>query len=182
MGIPLIQSIMGYEGVFYLTAFLTVFNILVWTHGVIQISGIKSFKFIIEAFTSPAIIAVALGLILFIARLRLPALLIDSLEFISAMNTPLAMIVAGATIARTNIINALKNPRIYYVTALTLVIIPLIIGGFFRLIPMNEPSELAVLIAMSAPAAAMCTMQCLNYSKILSMLQKYLLLPHCFQH
>ena len=135
MGIPLIQSIMGYEGVFYLTAFLTVFNILVWTHGVIQISGIKSFKFIIEAFTSPAIIAVALGLILFIARLRLPALLIDSLEFISAMNTPLAMIVAGATIARTNIINALKNPRIYYVTALTLVIIPLIIGGFFRLIP-----------------------------------------------
>ncbi len=164
MGIPLIQSIMGYEGG-VLPAFLTVFNILAWTHGVIQISGIKSFKFIIEAFTSPAIIAVALGLILFIARLRLPALLIDSLEFISAMNTPLAMIVAGATIARTNIINALKNPRIYYVTALTLVIIPLIIGGFFRLIPMNEPSELAVLIAMSAPAAAMCTMQCLNYSK-----------------
>lgn len=165
MGIPLIQSIMGYEGVFYLTAFLTVFNILVWTHGVIQISGIKSFRFIIRAFTSPAIIAVTLGLVLFVARLRLPVLFIDSLEFIGAMNTPLAMIVAGATIARTNILNALKNPRIYYVTAISLIIIPLMIGVFFRLIPFNEPSELAVLIAMSAPAAAMCTMQCLNYSK-----------------
>lgn len=165
MGIPLIQSIMGYEGVFYLTAFLTVFNILVWTHGVIQISGIKSFRFIIKAFTSPAIIAVTLGLVLFVARLRLPVLFIDSLEFIGAMNTPLAMIVAGATIARTNILNALKNPRIYYVTAISLIIIPLMIGVFFRFIPFNESSELAVLVAMSAPAAAMCTMQCLNYSK-----------------
>lgn len=165
MGIPLIQSIMGYEGVFYLTAFLTVFNILVWTHGVIQISGIKSFRFIIKAFTSPAIIAVTLGLVLFVARLRLPVLFIDSLEFIGAMNTPLAMIVAGATIARTNILNALKNPRIYNVTAISLIIIPLMIGVFFRFIPFNESSELAVLVAMSAPAAAMCTMQCLNYSK-----------------
>ena len=81
------------------------------------------------------------------------------------MNTPLAMIVAGATIARTNIINALKNPRIYYVTALPCHNTSNYRGVSSGIIPMNEPSELAVLIAMSAPAAAMCTMQCLNYSK-----------------
>lgn len=165
MGIPLVQSIMGYEGVFYLTAFLTVFNILVWTHGVIQISGVRSFKFILKALTSPSLLAIALGLICFLFKLRLPGLLSDSLEFIGAMNTPLAMIVAGATIARTNIVNALKNPRIYYVTVLTLIVIPLMTGVLFRLIPMNESSELTVLVAMSAPAATMCTMQCLNYGK-----------------
>lgn len=165
MGIPLVQSIMGYEGVFYLTAFVTVFNILVWTHGVIQISGVRSFKCIFKAFTSPSIIAVAAGLICFIFRLRLPDLIADSFDFISAMNTPLAMIVAGATIARTNVINALRNPRIYYVTVLTLIVIPLLTAAAFRMIPMNESSELAVLVAMSAPAAAICTMLCLNYGK-----------------
>ena len=38
MGIPLVKSMFDYEGVFYLTAFLTVFNSLVWSHGVMQMS------------------------------------------------------------------------------------------------------------------------------------------------
>ncbi len=165
MGIPLVQSILGSEGVFYLTAFLTVFNILVWTHGIIQISGVKTFKFIIKAFTSPSIIAVAAGLVCFICRIHLPSIFLKSLEFIGNMNTPLAMIVAGATIAETNILKALKNPRIYYVSLITIMVIPLMTAGLFRMIPMNESSELTVLIAMSAPTAAIGTMLCLNYNK-----------------
>ena len=31
IGIPLINSVLGSEGVFYLTAYMTVFNILTWT-------------------------------------------------------------------------------------------------------------------------------------------------------
>ena len=34
IGIPLINGILGSEGVFYMTAYTTVFNILFWTHGV----------------------------------------------------------------------------------------------------------------------------------------------------
>ena len=34
MGIPLVSALYGSEGVFYLTAFVTVFNLFVWTHGV----------------------------------------------------------------------------------------------------------------------------------------------------
>ena len=41
MGIPLVNAMFGSEGVFYLTAFITVFNILAWTHGIIIISGEK---------------------------------------------------------------------------------------------------------------------------------------------
>lgn len=165
MGIPLIQSILGYEGVFYLTAFVTVFNILVWTHGVIQISGVKSMKSVVKAFTSPSLISVAAGLVCFLLKFRLPEMISETLEFIGAMNTPLAMIVAGATIARTDIINALKNKRIYYVTFITLIVIPLLTCGVFRMFTMSESAELSVLVAMSAPAAAMCTMQCLNYGR-----------------
>ena len=34
IGIPLIYGILGAEGVFYMTAYLTVFNIFVWSHGI----------------------------------------------------------------------------------------------------------------------------------------------------
>lgn len=34
MGIPLVQAVLGDEGVIYASAYLAVFNLLVWTHGV----------------------------------------------------------------------------------------------------------------------------------------------------
>lgn len=165
MGIPLINALMGYEGVFYLTAFITIFNILVWTHGVIQISGVKSLKSITKAVMSPSIFAVVIGLILFLTKIRFPVLIAEALDFISSMNTPLAMLVAGATIAQTNMLMALKKPRIYIVSAMRLLVIPLIIAVIFRLIPLNTFAETAVLVAMAAPSAAICTLQCLNYGK-----------------
>ncbi|MRN27060.1 AEC family transporter, partial [Romboutsia ilealis] len=33
IGIPLIYSVLGNEGVFYLTAYMTMFNLFTWTHG-----------------------------------------------------------------------------------------------------------------------------------------------------
>lgn len=39
IGIPLINSVLGSEGVFYLTAYMTVFNILTWTHGLSLMKG-----------------------------------------------------------------------------------------------------------------------------------------------
>ena len=60
MGIPLVNAVYGDEGVFYLTAFITVFNLVVWTHGVILISGEKNFKQVVKVFYSPTIIAIFL--------------------------------------------------------------------------------------------------------------------------
>lgn len=165
MGIPLIQALLGSEGVFYLTAYLTIFNILVWTHGVIMMSGQKSMKNVVKAFTSSSVIAIVLGFIFFITGFRLPEILNSTLELVGSMNTPVAMLVAGATIARTNVLKALKNPRIYYVTALKLLIIPAFAAILFGLIPADTTVEMSVLIAAAAPSATMCTMFSLRYDR-----------------
>jgi hypothetical protein len=165
MGIPLIQALLGSEGVFYLTAYLTIFNILVWTHGVITMSGQKTMKNVAKAFTSSSVIAIVLGFIFFVLRISLPGLITDTLSLISSMNTPVAMIVAGATIARTNVFKALKNPRIYFVTFLTLLFIPALMAVIFSFIPADETVETAVLIAAAAPSATMCTMFSLRYDR-----------------
>ena len=95
MGIPLVNALFGSEGIFYLTAFLTVFNLVVWTHGIILISGERNLKNIVKVFYSPVIISIVLGIIMFFAQIRLPDIITDSLNFISNLNTPLAMIVSG---------------------------------------------------------------------------------------
>ncbi len=165
MGIPLVQAMFGSEGVFYLTAFLCLFNLLAWTHGVMQISGQKSMKSVIKVLRSPAIIAIVLGLVMFFLQITIPALLADTLSMIGELNTPLAMFVAGATIAQTDLLGVLKKPRVYYISVLKLLVIPMAAVLVFLLFPLDRTMEMTVLAATAAPAAAMCTMQCLNYNK-----------------
>ena len=165
MGIPLINALFGMEGVFYLTAFITVFNIFVWTHGIILISGERDMKKVVKVFYSPTIIAIALGLVTFFLRLRLPSVPSKALGYIGDLNTPLAMIVSGITIADTNVLKLLKKPSIYYVAALRLLIIPAVLSAILCNIPMNEKVRVTVIVAAAAPPAAMCTLQCVRYGK-----------------
>lgn len=166
MGIPLVNALFGDEGVFYLTAFITVFNIIVWTHGVILVSGEKNFKQVVKVFYSPTIISIALGLITFFLEFRLPNTFLSALGFIKEVNTPMAMIVSGVTIAGTNIPKLLKNYRVYYICLLKLVVLPVILAvpiSFFTAI--DEKVRMTILVAAAAPPAAMCTLLSIRYGK-----------------
>lgn len=184
MGIPLVQAMFGYEGVFYLTAYIATFNAFVWSHGVMQMSGKRSLKALLKVLRSPAIIAIALGLVMFFARLTLPVLPVadevspwyrwalvllglirETFEMVGNLNTPLAMIVAGATIAQTNLPEVLKKPRIFYVSFLRLLAIPMLTLLVFLLFPAEKIVEMTVLAAASAPCAAICTMMSLQYQR-----------------
>jgi hypothetical protein len=165
MGIPLVNALFGMEGVFYLTAFITVFNIFVWTHGIILISGERDMKKVIKVFYSPTIIAIVLGLVTFFLRLRLPSEPSRALSYIGELNTPMAMIVSGVTIADTNVAKLLKKPSVYYVAALRLLVIPVILSAILSNIPMAEKVRITVIVAAAAPPAAMCTLQCVRYGK-----------------
>ena len=165
MGIPLVNALFGMEGVFFLTAFITVFNLTVWTHGVILISGERDMRRVVKVFYSPTMIAIALGLISFFLRFRLPSVPSEALEQIAGLNTPLAMIVSGVTIADTKVKDLLTKPGVYYTVFLRLLVIPLVIA--FALAPMsiNDKVRMTVVVASAAPPAAMCTLQCVKYGK-----------------
>lgn len=165
MGIPLVNGIYGAEGVFYLTAYLTIFNILVWTHGVFIMKNHFSFKMIADALKSPAIIATVLGFLLFILKISLPETIFSTLSFISDMNTPLAMIAAGATISQTNVLKSLKNPRLYLVSIIKLIIIPAVTALIIGFAPVNTVILGTVILASACPAAATGTLFAIRYNK-----------------
>lgn len=165
MGIPLVNAMFGEDGVFYLTAFLTCFNFLVWSHGVMQMSGQRSLRSLVRVLLSPAILAIAAGMVLFFCRITLPPLLHDTLSSVGELNTPLAMLVAGATIIQTDLPAVLRKPRVYYICLIKLLVIPLAAAGLFLLFPFDRTMEMTVLAACAAPSAAICTMQCINYNR-----------------
>lgn len=165
MGIPLVNALFGMEGVFYLTAFITVFNLIVWTHGIILISGEKSMKNIVKVLYSPTIIAIVLGIITFFSQIRLHEVPAKALEFISQLNTPMAMIVSGVTMAETNVLKLLKKGGVYYICFLRLLLIPAILAALLSPLGISEKVRLTVIVAASAPPAAMCTLQCIRYGR-----------------
>ena len=118
MGIPLVNGIYGTEGVFYVTASITMFNIFLWTHGVIMMSGSSewSFKAMLKKLLSPSIIATIIGLICFLFQLMVPQTVKTAFEYIANINTPFAMLIAGVTIGKTNFKKLLTRYRIYFVT------------------------------------------------------------------
>lgn len=168
MGIPLINGIFGSEGVFYVTASLTIFNIFVWTHGVIMMSGSRDLKFkdLLKKLMSPTIIAIILGLLCFVLQIRVPNVMYEALSYISNINTPFAMLIAGVTIGKTNIIQLFtKKLRIYYVSFLRLLLIPLILVLMFVWLPINEKVKITAILMAAVPTAAMGTLFAIKYDK-----------------
>lgn len=163
IGIPLINSLFGREGVFYMTAYLTVFYLYFWTHGVIIMAGKTDVKSTLKNLLSPAIVGVVLGLICFLTQLRLPGVIVDAMDSVGSMNTPLAMLVAGATLGRSDLRVCLRNKRIYWICALKLLIVPAV--AMLMVFPLGLPQTvvMTLLVAAACPIGACCTMFALKY-------------------
>lgn len=163
IGIPIINALFGSEGVFYLAAYLGVFNLFLWTHGLVVTTGKFHIKTIINGLLSPCMIAIFLGTAL--AYFKLPQIISSPLNAIGAMNTPTAMLVAGATMAQSDILKAFKNYRIYIVALAKLFVVPIVTAAVLYLFRYDDMVTTITVIEMACPAAASGTMFALRYNR-----------------
>ena len=165
IGIPLIQSILGNEGVFYLTAYIIAFNLFSWTHGIMIMSGKTSFKDLKKGLLSPMLVACVTAIALFVLQIRLPAVVGDAINYICGMNTPLAMLIAGISVAQTSLPHILKFRKFYMVTAIKLLLMPALVLAVFSFVQINTTIMYTVLVASACPSAASCTAFALRFHK-----------------
>ncbi len=123
MIIPLVASVIGKEMVIYANAFFCVQTIFTWTHGHALVSGRKSSD-IKKLFKNPNLIAVAIGLVMFVTGLRLPELIQLPVEALASTVGPVCMITIGMILTRVQWGAILKNGRLYLITAMRMIIVP----------------------------------------------------------
>lgn len=165
IGIPLVGSVLGNEGVFYLTAYMTVFNLLTWTHGLSLMKGNFRLRNLRDGILSPMVLSTAFAMLLFFVRFRIPSTLLDSMNYIADMNTPLAMMVAGFSVAHSNLKKICTNIRIYRVAALKLLVVPFAVLVFLSVLPLDPTVAYTTLIASACPTATTVTMMSILYNK-----------------
>lgn len=165
IGIPIINGIYGSEGVFYITAYITIFNLFVWTHGLIMMNGIQDRRTMIKTLISPTLISIILGFVFFGLQIKLPPILNSSMKYIADMNTPLAMLIAGVTIAQTNIVKIFFKARIYLVVLLKLMVIPVVVLLLYSRLPIEPTVLTTAILAAACPTAATGTLFAIRYNK-----------------
>ena len=155
IGIPLAQATFGNHAVFYLTAMLVLVALLQWTYGVYTITDDKRYIDLKKVIRNPIVIAVIIGIILYITKIKIPVIVTDLFGIINSLNTPLAMFVSGVYLAQSDLLSMLKKKDVYFICLIRLIVIPLVILLVFRFLPLgNNTIKLAVLLAGACPCGA----------------------------
>lgn len=154
MGIPLLASTLGEKGVLLGSAYLAMFNIIVWTHGLFLYGGSLKVLSVKNLVKNAGVMGSVVALILFFARIRLAGVLDASVDYVASLNTPLAMILLGAYLARAEVGAALKNVSMYAVIAMRLLIMPVAAALLFALLGIDEMLATALILPAACPSAA----------------------------
>lgn len=165
-GIPLISGIYGTEGVFFLTTMITMFNILLWTYGVILMSGQRdTLRNTAKRLISPSLIAIVAGLVCFSLGLMLPEVIISPLRKLGDMNSPLAMLVSGAVVARANFREGLRDPMVYKISLLRVLLLPMAVALCLFWLPVDPMLVNVVVLASGFSVGSAPLMFCVQYDK-----------------
>ncbi|MGN0317431.1 MAG: AEC family transporter [Lachnospira sp.] len=164
MGFPLIEALFGAEGLIYASAFVTMFNVFLWTVGFIWTSGETNFKKIFKTLiTTPAVIALVIGLIIFFARIPMPAVISKPMAYVGNMNTPISMIITGIIIAGSKFKNLVSNKWIWYVIIVRMFMVPLVCFSLFKILGLSGIVVNVCLILEACPTAAITSVFAVQY-------------------
>lgn len=163
MSLPLQQVILGADGTLYGSAYIIMFNLVIWSYGVFLISGDKRYISPKKLFINPGIIGLAIGLVIFIFSIPVPKILYSTIDYISALYTPLPMLIIGYHLAQNSLVTAFKDMKCLFAVLLRMMIYPLAVLGFLYLIGVRGTLLVSVIISVSAPVAAITTMFSAKY-------------------
>lgn len=165
-----VVGFLGKEWVIYTSAFLSVQLFLLWNHAKMKLCGEKGID-LKKILTNINMIAIFAGVLLFLLRIQLPAPVQDAVDSISSMVGPMGMLILGMLIAEMDLKKLLSYHRLWWITLLRLVGIPLIgivllkYSGLAALVPEGRTILLVTLLAICTPSASTLTQMAQVYGK-----------------
>jgi len=158
MSIPLQQALLGDEGVFFAASYIAIFNVFVWTYGVLIMSGDKKCLTPKKLIVNPGILAVIIGASIFLLSIPVPKVIAEPISYLASLNTPLPMIIIGYHLAHSSFWDGFKDIKCIFAIMLKLFIFPLAALGIMYVCGIRGVLLISLAISCSAPTAANTTM------------------------
>ncbi len=167
LGIPLAMAVFGAGSRVLMVVIIIniITNVLMYTLGIYLISGDKSMMSWKKALLNPVLIAFIIGIIFNLLKVKeyVPEVATFSTHF-SNLVTPISMTILGMKMGGVKFLELFKSWKTYYVSALKLVVFPMIIVGvlfackaIFTDGTFNGDMILGVFIAFAMPTAGLAS-------------------------
>ena len=158
--LPLIASAMGGEWVIYLSAAFFVMNLLIFTHGQAVLSGQKRISLAMFV-KNPVLLAVAVGLVMWVTGWRFPGLLGETVDTLGGMMGAVFMFSIGMVLGTADLRRVFGDRKAWLLCAGRLLLYPaaailaLRFCGLMGLHPQGRGILMVVALTAGAPSAVM---------------------------
>lgn len=166
--VPIVMFILGKEWVLYGCVFMSVQLVFIWTHCKKIISRESTYDWR-KIVLNINIISIAIGIVLFLTRIHLPAIINNTLSAVGSMIGPASMIVTGMLFAGMDFKQIFANKRVYFVSFFRLIIVPVIALFLIKCSQLSTFSSngnklmMIVFLAIITPSASTVTQMCQVY-------------------
>ena len=158
MGLPVMYALYGDDGVFYCSFYIVMFNIMLWTYGYALFGGRGTKREIArKVFGNPCIIAVYVGMPIFIFGISLPSPVVSAVTAVGDMTMPVSMLIVGAVISSARLRDIFSDWRVYLSSFVRLILMPLIALALVRIPGIHALPGAVIVTALAMPAAANTT-------------------------
>lgn len=160
MGIPVVNAIYGPSAVFYIGIFIIPFNLLVFTYGVILVSGETIKNIDLKKVINPVSVASIITLILYFGSIKTPYVFNETVSMLGNITTPLAMVTIGSNLALVPTKEVFLDWKMYLFAVIKMLVLPVLVFLIFFAV-IEDKMLLGVLVVITGmPTASNVTLLC----------------------
>ena len=159
MGFPMISAVYGAQALIYGAGFLILYNVLIYSYGEIVMAGkrvsvINALKKCCNIGTLSALIAFVLAYF----QWQLPDAVNQGITMLGDLTGPLCMMVIGASFIDVTPKELFLDWKLFAVSAIRLLVIPLAAMPVIRLVTSNVTMQAVCFVMLATPSGTMVSM------------------------
>lgn len=166
VGLPIVQELFGSAAVLYLAMSCIPFNVLLYGYGVWRLKsskGGKGARMRVKDVVTVPLVATVLSLFVFFFRIPIPGAAEKLITSLAPATMPISMIVIGATLGRVHLLDAFREPRVYFVCLVRLIAAPLLAWFLLGFLTTDAILLATCVIIAGCPSGVICTVLALQY-------------------
>ena len=166
IGYPIVASIFGPQSVFYAALLNMPNTFFIFTAGVMLVKGEYSIRQLsIKVLFGPAMVAAFAAALIVAFGVKTPDIVARPITMVGNITVPAALMVIGSSMARLPLRDIIGSGKVYVVSALRLVVVPLSVYFLFRLCGVNSLINNINTVVIAMPVASFGTMFCMKYGR-----------------
>lgn len=150
LGLPVARAVLPPNAILYVIVINVFYSLLFYTHGIAVLSGGRE-KVNIKKVLNPGTVMAVLSLVVFWFDISLPPILGNTVEYVGNATVFLSMTLLGVSIARSHLLDAVKEFRIWIYVLLRMIALPVGLVFLMRALGFSEEATLGICLMAAVP-------------------------------